>query len=241
MEEVFKKITDPYERKARLYPALIASLPAVVAVALYTDWLTFDVSNAVFVAIIAGVLFWLAGKSRDAGKAVEKRLVTKWGDMPSVTLLRHRDPGLDRYTKQRYHQAAECLAGINLPNSSEEEKDPVDADERYRAVTSALLSRTRDTNEYALLFKENVNYGFWRNLRGLKPVALFLAVLIFAFGVWHDFELVRTFNLPDGPELAVVSTSAFALAAWGFTINDEAVQRAAKNYALRLLEVLDKV
>lgn len=241
MEAVLKNLTDPYERKARLYPALTALLPVVVAVVLYNDWLNFDVSNAAFVAVIAGVLFWLSGKARDAGKTVEKRLVAKWGGMPSITLLRHRDQGLDRYTKQRYHQAAERLAGIQMPTASDENQNPVDADERYRAVTSALLSITRNTNDHALLFKENINYGFWRNLRGLKPVALFLAVLIFAFGVWHDFELVRTFNLPDGPELAVVSTSAFALAAWGFTINDEAVQRAAKNYALRLLEVLDKV
>lgn len=241
MEAALKKFTDPYERKARLYPALVALLPVVVAVALYTDWLTFDVSNAVYIAIIAGVLFWLSGKARDAGKAVEKRLVTKWGGMPSVTLLRHRDQGLDRYTKQRYHQAAERLTGIHMPSSSDEEQDPMDADERYRAVTSALLSRTRDTNEYALLFKENINYGFWRNLRGLRPVALVLAFLLVAFGVWHDFELIRSFNLPDGPELAVVSTGAFALIAWGFTITDDAVRRAADNYALRLLEGLDKI
>lgn len=241
MDAVLKKFTDPYERKARLYPALVALLPVVVVVALYTDWLSLDVSNAVYVAIIAGVLFWLAGKARDAGKAVEKRLVMQWGSMPSVTLLRHRDQGLDRYTKQRYHQAAERLAGIHMPSSSDEEQDPVDADERYRAVTSALLSKTRGTNEYSLLFKENINYGFWRNLRGLKPIALVLAFLLVAFGIWHDFGLIRSFNLPDGPELAVVGIGAVALVAWGVTITDEAVRRAAVSYAHRLLEALDNL
>ena len=240
MEAVLKKFTDPYERKARLYPALVAVLPVVVAVALHTDWLTLDVSNAVYVAIIAGILFWLAGKARDLGKAVEKRLVAQWGGMPSVTLLRHRDQRLDRYTKQRYHQAAEHLAGIPMPSTSDEERDPVDADERYRAVTSALLSRTRDTTEYALLFKENINYGFWRNLRGLKPLALALAFLLVALGVWHDFALIRSFNLPDGPELVAVGIGAVALVAWGLTITDDAVHRAAESYALRLLEALEK-
>ncbi|NDK36941.1 hypothetical protein [Rhodovulum sulfidophilum] len=241
MEAVLKKFTDPYERKARLYPALLALLPVVVAVALYTDWLTLDVSNTVYIAAIAGILFWLAGKTRDLGKAVEKRLVAQWGGMPSVTLLRHRDQGLDRYTKQRYHQKAERLAGIPMPSAFEEERDPTDADERYRAVTSALLSRTRDTNEYALLFKENINYGFWRNLRGLKPFALFIAAPIIGFGICHDLEVIMSFNSPDGLELAVVSMGAITLVAWVFTINDDAVRRAADNYALRLLECLDKV
>lgn len=241
MDAILKKFTDPYERKARLYPALVALLPVVAAAALYTDWLTFDVSNVVYIVVIAGVLFWLSGKARDAGKSVEKRLVVQWGGMPSVTLLRHRDQCIDRYTKQRYHQAAERLAGIQMPSSSEEEQDPVDADERYRAVTSALLSMTRDTNEYALLFKENINYGFWRNLRGLKSISLALSGLLLAFGVWHDFGLIRSLNLPDGPELTMVGIGAVALVAWSFTITDEAVRRAADNYALRLLEGLDKV
>ncbi|CRL11836.1 hypothetical protein NIT7321_02706 [Phaeobacter italicus] len=241
MEAVLKKFTDPYERKARLYPALVAVLPVIVAVALYTDWLTFDVSNAAYVAIIAGILFWLSGKTRDLGKAVENRLVAHWGGMPSVILLRHRDQRLDKYTKQRYHQAAEHVAGIPLPSASDEDRDPADADERYRAVTSALLSRTRDTTEYTLLFKENINYGFWRNLRGIKPLALVLGFLLVAFSVWHDIALISSFNLPDGPELVVVSIGAVALFAWSFTITDEAVRRAADNYALRLLEALDKV
>jgi hypothetical protein len=108
-------------------------------------------------------------------------------------------------------------------------------------VTSALLSRTRDTTEYTLLFKENINYGFWRNLRGIKPLALVLGFLLVAFSVWHDIALISSFNLPDGPELVVVSIGAVALFAWSFTITDEAVRRAADNYALRLLEALDKV
>lgn len=239
METFLRNLTDAYERKARLYPALLALSPLIVGIALYTDWFKFDVSSAVFLAAIAGILFWLAGKSRDAGKAVEKRLVSTWGGMPSVTLLRHRDQTLDRYSKQRYHEAAAQLTGMDMPIPSDEEKDPVDADERYRAVTRALLSKTRDTNRYALLFKENINYGFWRNLRGLKPFALVLALLPVAFCAWKDFELIRGLKLPDGPELTLVVLCLITLAAWVTTVTDEAVRRAADSYALRLLEALD--
>ena len=86
MEAIFKKFTDPYERKARLYPALLAALPVIVFVSIYTEWFTFDIKNALYITIVAAGLFWLSGKTRNLGKAVENRLVAKWGGMPSVTL-----------------------------------------------------------------------------------------------------------------------------------------------------------
>lgn len=239
MEAVLKRLVDPYERKARLYPALLAILPIITLIALYTDWLTFDTENALYVAISAAGLFWLANKTRDLGKAVEKRLVAEWGGMPSVTLLRHRDPVLDQYTKQRYHKAASILADISLPNSTEEENNPADADERYRAVTSALLFRTRDTSKYPLLLKENINYGFWRNMRGVRLIACILAAALVAFGLWLDRAPVLDFQPPDGAELASVILGILMLVGWATTVTDASVRQAAENYAKRLLEALD--
>ena len=57
METVLKKFTDPYERKARLYPALLAALPLIVVIALYTDWLTFDIENALYITVAKGVSY----------------------------------------------------------------------------------------------------------------------------------------------------------------------------------------
>ncbi len=240
MEAILKKFTDPYERKARLYPALLAALPVIVLIALYTDWLTFGVENALYITVAAAGLFWLTGKIRDLGKAVENRLVTKWEGMPSVTLLRHRDSVLDRYTTQRYHKAAAVLADVSLPDPTEEESDPTDADERYRAVTTALLSKTRDTSKYPLLFKENINYGFWRNLRGVKPIACALAAALVAFGLWLDRALVMDLQPPEGTERVAVVAGIMMLFGWFTTVTDEAVRRAAQNYAQRLLEALDQ-
>jgi hypothetical protein len=240
METALKKFTDPYERKACLYPALLAALPVIVLIALYTDWITFDVENALYIAVAAAGLFWLTGKTRDLGKVVEHRLVIRWAGMPSMTLLRHRDSVLDRYTKQRYHKAAAVLADVSLPDPAEEENDPADADERYRAVTTALLSKTRDTSEYSLIFKENINYGFWRNLRGVKLIACALAVAMVAVGLWIDRALLIDLQAPEGTELAVVLTGIMIFFSWVTTVTDEAVRRAAQNYALRLLEALDK-
>lgn len=239
MEAILRKFTDPYERKARLYPALLALLPVIALIALYTDWLTFDVENALYITVAAAGLFWLTGKTRDLGKAIERRLVAEWEEMPSVTLLRHRDTVIDRYTTQRYHKAAAVLADVSLPDPTDEKNNPADADERYRSVTSALLSKTRDTSQYPLLFKENINYGFWRNLRGVRPIAVALAAALVALGLWVDRELVLNLQLPDGPEFVFALAGGMMVFAWVTTVTDEAVRRAAQNYAQRLLEALD--
>ena len=61
------------------------------------------------------------------------------------------------------------------------------------------------------------------------------------FGVWHDFGLISSLKLPDGPELTLVAIGSVALVAWSVTITDEGVRRAADSYALRLLEALDNL
>ena len=238
MDEVLKKFTDPYERKARLYPTLMAGLPAIVLIGLYTDWLDLGLENALLIAVVAAVLFWLAGQTRQLGKAVERRVVPTWEGMPSVTMLRHRDPNLDRYTTERYHSAAERLTGMAMPTGEEEEADPADADERYHAVTSALLPKTRDTGEYALLFKENIAYGFWRNLLGLKPIGLCVAITVGVIGLWLDRDRLLIGQLPEGSELALVVVGIVASLTW-LTVTENAVREAANSYARRLLEALD--
>ncbi len=240
MDTILRKFTDPYERKARLYPALLAGLPVVVVIAFYTEWFAFDAENALYISIAAAGLFWLTGKTRELGKGIENRLIAEWEGMPSVRLLRHRDSVLDRYTKKRYHKAATALADVKLPSPAEEGSNPTDADERYRAVTTALLSKTRDTSEYPLLFKENINYGFWRNLRGVRKIACALAAVIVALGLWIDRTTVISLQPPDGPELALVIIGSMMLIGWLTTVTDESVRQAAQNYAMRLLEALDR-
>ena len=47
----------------------------------------------------------------------------------------------------------------------------------YRSATNFLRERTRDTTAYPLLFKENISYGFRRNLWGMKPAGIAIALI----------------------------------------------------------------
>lgn len=117
-------ITDPYERQARLFPALLALLPLFITVgSIYGPRLS-ALTNLITVVIACGGLYLLAQVSRDRGKALEGKLFAEWGGKPSTQLLRHRDRSIETTTKARYHTFLSRKLAQALPDASEEANDP---------------------------------------------------------------------------------------------------------------------
>ncbi len=175
-------VTDPYNRRARLQPALFAILPVFsVGFLLYPD---IEKTAATFIGILvfSGGSVWLTQIGRERGKKIEPQLFQAWGGKPSVTLIRHSDKRINSATKSRYHQFLEKnVPHFQLPSQESEKQNPFAADDLYQTAIDWLLSKTRDTTQFRLIFEENMNYGFRRNLYALKPVALiFDIVIIFA-------------------------------------------------------------
>ena len=97
-------ITDEYELRARLRPALLVSLPlALAAASWYPDFPGLKI--VLGFAVYCGFAALLAQLGRDQGKKKEARLFAEWGGTPTTQLLRHRDGQLDATTKERYHRA----------------------------------------------------------------------------------------------------------------------------------------
>jgi hypothetical protein len=69
------------------------------------------------------------------------------------------------------------LPHLALPTAEEERADPEGADRAYESVTAWLRTQTRDTKTFSILFRENISYGFRRNLWGLKPLGVTIALL----------------------------------------------------------------
>jgi hypothetical protein len=79
-------------------------------------------------------------------------------------------------TKRAYHAALQDLApDFRLPDASAEAQDPDAADGIYRAVIRRLIDLRRGP-KYPLIHNDNIAYGFWRNLLGMREAALVLAV-----------------------------------------------------------------
>src|SRR6185312_9782277 len=173
---------DAYELRAQLLPGMIVSLPVVA--------LVYGVLPSVrnFWGAISGtvlevaILFALMKIGRDRGAALQDRLYKHWGGKPTTIMLRWRDDTLDEYTKERYKAKLAIFAHVQFPSREEEEAAPADADSIYESAIRALLERRRGKS-FPLVSRENCNYGFVRNLVGLKPFGLVAAAVTLVLDV----------------------------------------------------------
>lgn len=235
---------DTYERQARLYPALLALLPAIVLVlSLYPGRLS--VSNTlVWVLVACGGLFLLAELARRYGKAGEKALWQKWGGSPSTQVLRHRDSTFDKVSKARLHAACAKLVGADFPDGQQELASPEHADDLYAAACNRLRESTRDRDKYPVLFKDLVSYGFRRNGHGLRVIGIAICLGVLAWvALRHGWSVwaTRLQAAPNaelffkGEELIVIANSVVMLLMWTFFFSEKSVREAAFTYARSLV------
>jgi hypothetical protein len=231
---------DHYTLHARFLPALFIAAPlAGMAYTWMPDHLDGDILKAltkgtIAVGVAAAVAFITAQMTRDMGKKLEGRLWPKWDGAPSVRFLRHRDASLDGVTKARYHKRLVELGAVHvMPTAEDEDRDPGKAEEFYRAASDWLRSKTRDEKKFPLLFKENVNYGFQRNLLACKPLG-FAICAASALSVSVAIHLGKATTL----EAAICALVALYLLS---TVKEGTLQRTSEVYARRLLEAIDQL
>lgn len=179
---------------------------------------------------------------RDFGKRKEPALWESWGGPPTTQFLRHRNTKFNPLLRQRYHSCLRKLRpDLKIPSPEQEVRDPDGADQIYSATTRYLISETRDIKKFPLIFKENVNYGFRRNLWGLKPFGLAISTLG-ASACMLRLWLVYQSNQRISAETASGSVINLALLlVWLFWVTPSTVRITAEAYAERLLEACEKL
>ena len=101
LDDLIAKVKDPYERTARLYPALLALMPLLVMVMLLYGSKATALTGAVTIAVSCGGLYLTTNLCRELGKRLEDKLYLKWGGKPTTQLLRHRDKTIEAVTKRQ--------------------------------------------------------------------------------------------------------------------------------------------
>lgn len=231
----FEKYTNPYDRKARVYPALLCLLPIVISISIKIPELYTSLSGLVALVVAFGGLQLLSHVARDGGKKLEKGLFNNWGGIPSVTIFRYTDNIIPAPAKAILHRTLALKTEIGIPTKDIEENSPNEADEVYRSWSDYLRRHSRDTNKFSLLFNENINYGFRRNILGMKSLYGFsgiVALLIFTL---------------SNPSTSVISNIDFTIMifisiyslCFMFFVNEEWVKVPAEEYAKRLVEVVE--
>jgi hypothetical protein len=227
-------IFDHYSFRARLQPALLTLLPAAVGLFAWTGpgvkwesalWTLFGT---------AGGTYFLAIIARNSGKRIEPGLWQSWGGAPTTQMLRHAGPA-NPVMRERWHKTLSKLLCKSFPTTQEEAANPASADDFYNAAVKLQIGKTRDTKKYHLLFKENMQYGFCRNLYAMKPTGIILAI----FGFMASIAAALWFIHNGNPKIAPWVCSAINLLFlfwWLFVIKSDWVKVPALAYAERLFE-----
>jgi hypothetical protein len=187
---------------------------------------------------LSGGTLLLAQLAREFGKRVEVRLFRAWGGNPAAERLRHRG-SQDAAVSRRHSKLTSLMDGVTLPSQDEEDQAPGRAEGLYDECIRYLRSKTRDRERFRLLYHENCNYGFWRNLLGLRPMGITVsAAAAVAMGL-------RIYS--DGWQYAsplmwiVLLLNALLLLAWVTIVGTTPVRTAADAYADRLMDAIDEL
>jgi hypothetical protein len=227
---------DIYTLRARLQPALLVLLPLALTAIAWTPLDKLLIGSAWTLLGMTGFTFLLAQVARDSGKKLEPELWRSWGGAPTTIRLRH-STAPNRVLLARYRAALEEILGSRLPNELEERDSLEAADAVYEAATAALRTRTRDEKAYPLVFKELVNYGFRRNLLGMRPAGVLLSLIGIAAACAAAFAADAQFHVVA----PCVLLNILMFVWWSFRINADWVKPCAFAYADRLLEASENI
>jgi hypothetical protein len=167
----FLKIADSYERKARFFPALIVVLPIIVfAMSLRLPdegWLTkVLVTGGAGSALVVALAHMASAAGNRFGEAFWKGR----GGLPTARWLRTSDATHSSQQKQHWYAAIKKLTGLDIPatvTAQPHEEDAVISD-----AIRQLRNQIRGKAAGKMVDKHNEEYGFARNLAGLRWVML---------------------------------------------------------------------
>ncbi len=226
-------------------PAFFSVLPFVLTMLAWCPSAKSVMGGSLTVLISFGVMTFISTFISNLGNRSQEKLFLIWGGVPTTIILRHSNGLLDKYTKQRYHRwLDEKVAGLDMPVASDEIKDPLEADFKYRSATNFLREFTRDKKKYPAVYRDNVAYGFSRNLLAIRYFGLLTSltcVVINSYLVWLAFSvdtLAGNKMIVSGHLFGIGAgfASIVFVIAFGVIVNSDFVKERGFRYARSLLE-----
>lgn len=240
--KVFGVELNSYSLRARLRPVLFALLPVGFGIAAWFPTELQGLGWLVGVASACGVTFFFAETAADVGRRKQNDLWKKWGGAPTTVHLRHRTSPLNEHTLARYHaKLGELRPDLKIPTQEEETIAPADADTVYESCVDFLREATRDSSKFPMVLADNVNYGYRRNLWGIRSWGLATSVVgLLAVGG----RLVHRWATGASGYATPVACGVLCLTFLGlfaFVVREAWVKQAGDSYALRLLAALERL
>jgi hypothetical protein len=225
MSDLLNLLPDQYVRKARLYVTVLLVLPAALAIVCVAGETVLDVgtswgkaaAGSTLVGLVVGAVLMLAEQVARAGRKQQPYLFHKWGGPPLSEAIHGRGDEEHRDSWRRIRQFLVEQIGV----------DPSD-DPKSRDLESEMKELTRDKAKFAMVFHENCNFGFRRNLYGVKRWGLGSAATAIAVGglcLYAQWGQTQTAGLP----WATLLIGLLALVLW-LLVTPMFVRHAASAY-----------
>lgn len=228
-------ILDTYNLQARALPVYLSLIPLVLMlVTIIPDGLKLPIGGST--AFISMPVSFLLGQfGADFGKRLESNLWHLWDGPPTTRFLRHGNSEFNENTRFRIHENLSKL-GLHVPTKEEQKYDWQAADSHYESCTEELIRQTRDKTKFPLVFKGLIEYGFRRNLLGLKPIGVSLAIISLVVIIWSAYTTWSITNELHATPIISGLITAGLLVVWLTWVTEGTVKIAANRYARFLLE-----
>ena len=205
---------DTYSLKARLFPAFIMLSPIALGAVAWAPDGKLPLGSILGLLSSGGLSVLLAEFVRDIGKEKEPALWRSWGGAPTTQLLRHRNTSINPHIQQKWRTQIEKITETTLPTLATETNDPNGTDQIYEAAVLHLREFKREGADLAL--KENISYGFRRNLWAIRPAGIMSCVIgLGACAVAAGFRAMEgSQELIVQSPIVCVTVIAFLLVMW---------------------------
>ena len=228
---------DRYSTLAEAVPVFLTVLPVTLFIAvILPEGLSLKglfMKGAPFLVVVSGS-FLASHIGADFGKRLEKKLWAQWGGPPTTRFLRHKSGEYNEVALIYLHGSLRKL-GLNVPTLEEQIEAPVYADTCYEACTLELLRLTRDKTSFPLVYKRLIDYGFRRNVLGMKWFGVIASLATSSLCAWRS-ALAWDMQTLDVALVTVGVVSIGCLVGWLTLVTERVVWRGANRYALTLLE-----
>ena len=225
-----KIIFDEYTWKARFFPCLISTMPLFILWFFLSGNIQLKELGAYLLSIkfYGGVtfsivfLYFYAQVLRITSKIIETTLFHDKAGFPTTYLMTYDNSKYSKSYKDKYRHLVKEQFNMDLLDENKEATNIVEARKRLNEATE--LIKTKIEGGY-LVLKQNIWYGFVRNLVGGAIYSMFFCIINIAIG----------FIKYNNPILIVSSIVLLIIYASVFLFRKQILVQNAEAYANQLI------
>lgn len=242
MLEKLKKCFDDFTFKSRVMPVLVVCIPIILF------WIFKGIqneswtSNSIYSLVIIAFISFASMAAREKGKNIQTKMYAKLGAMPTTIIMRYSDKTFDEITKTRYHNKLNrAVEGVRLPTEPKDET--VESDIHYESAMNWIrnyVNSNRDKEPRA--YQELKKYNFWRNLYGIKYIAIILYSLVGVreYFIYDSFSWKEVITKPY-PQYMAFIIMIFSILIFIIFVSKSTVEKNSFDYARALAEVCERI